>query len=123
MSPIGQSEKKTQERVVNLFRDTLGYDYLGDWKGLAGNANVEVDLLRAWLEKRGIGAEKISRALYLFGKAVGDTSKTLYDRNAEVYGLLRYGVNFKTDAKEKKADVFLIDWEHPEMNHFAFGRG
>jgi len=32
MSPIGQNEKKTQDRVVELFRDTLGYAYLGDWK-------------------------------------------------------------------------------------------
>ncbi len=31
MSTIGQIEKKTQRRVVKLFRETLGYDYLGDW--------------------------------------------------------------------------------------------
>ena len=31
MSTVGQIEKKTQQRVVKLFRDTLGYDYLGDW--------------------------------------------------------------------------------------------
>ena len=31
MSAVGQIEKKTQRRVVKLFRDTLGYDYLGDW--------------------------------------------------------------------------------------------
>jgi type I restriction enzyme, R subunit len=27
---VGQIEKKTQQRVVKLFRDILGYDYLGD---------------------------------------------------------------------------------------------
>jgi len=31
MSTVGQIEKKTQRRIVKLFRDTLGYDYLGDW--------------------------------------------------------------------------------------------
>ena len=31
MSSVGQIEKKTQARVVKLFRDQLGYDYLGDW--------------------------------------------------------------------------------------------
>jgi hypothetical protein len=31
MSTVGQIEKKTQERVVKLFCDTLGYDYLGNW--------------------------------------------------------------------------------------------
>lgn len=71
------------------------------------------------MEKQGIPEEKISRALYLFGKAAGDTSKSLYNRNRDVYGLLRYGVNFKTDAKQKKADLHLIDWQRPERNHFA----
>ncbi|MDP4034562.1 MAG: hypothetical protein Q8P60_17240 [Pseudorhodobacter sp.] len=31
MSSVGQIEKKTQARVVALFREQLGYDYLGDW--------------------------------------------------------------------------------------------
>ena len=31
MSTVGQIEKKTQARVVTLFRERLGYDYLGDW--------------------------------------------------------------------------------------------
>lgn len=30
MTPSGQIEKKTQQRVVKLFRDALGYAYLGD---------------------------------------------------------------------------------------------
>lgn len=30
MSTVGQIEKRTQSRVVTLFRETLGYDYLGD---------------------------------------------------------------------------------------------
>jgi hypothetical protein len=31
MSTIGQIERKTQRRVIQLFRDKLGYQYLGDW--------------------------------------------------------------------------------------------
>ena len=31
MTTVGQIEKKTQRRVVKLFREQLGYDYLGDW--------------------------------------------------------------------------------------------
>ncbi len=119
MSPIGQIEKKTQERVVKLFQDTLGYAYLGDWKDRSGNANVESELLRTWLQKQGREEALISRALYIFEKAVGDTSKTLYDRNRAVYGLLRYGVNVKNGIGENTQTVFLIDWKHPEKNHFA----
>ncbi len=47
MSTVGQIEKKTQARVVRLFRDTLGYDYLGNWADREDNANIESKLLRA----------------------------------------------------------------------------
>jgi type I restriction enzyme R subunit len=30
MSTVGQIEKRTQARVVALFRERLNYDYLGD---------------------------------------------------------------------------------------------
>lgn len=30
MTTVGQIEKQTQDRVVALFRATLGYAYLGD---------------------------------------------------------------------------------------------
>ena len=64
MSTVGQIEKKTQQRVVKLFRDKLGYDYLGDWTDRAGNANIEAELLRAWLKKQGYDEALISRALH-----------------------------------------------------------
>lgn len=46
MSTVRQIEKKAQYRVVKLFRDTLGYEYLGDWTDREGNANIEPELLR-----------------------------------------------------------------------------
>lgn len=32
MSKVGAIERVTQNRIVKLFKDQLGYDYLGDWK-------------------------------------------------------------------------------------------
>src|SRR3989442_220205 len=120
MSTVGQIEKKTQARVVKLFRDTLGYDYLGDWSKLEGNCNIEEDLLRTFLRKtQGYDEALITRALHLLNKAAGDTSKSLYDRNRAVYELLRYAVQVKPGVGENAVDVWLIDWEHPENNHFA----
>ena len=119
MSVVGQIEKKTQARVVRLFRDTLGYDYLGNWVDREGNANIESKLLRAWLNKRGVPDALITRALHVFDKAAGDTSKSLYDRNRAVYELLRYGVKVKPDVGANTETVWLIDWQQPEKNHFA----
>ena len=45
MSNVGQIERKTQDRVVKLFRERLGYEYLGNWEYREGNSNVEVELL------------------------------------------------------------------------------
>src|SRR5207247_6393813 len=49
----------------------------------------------------------------------GETSKSLYDRNHDVYDRLRYSVKVKPDIGENTQDVWLIDWKHPEKNHFA----
>ena len=116
---VGQIEKRTQRRVVKLFRDTLGYDYLGDWTDRIGNHNIEPDLLTSWLKKRGVDEALITRALHLLDTAAGNTSKSLYDRNRDVYNLLRYAVKVKPGPGENTVDVWLIDWEHPDNNHFA----
>jgi type I restriction enzyme R subunit len=120
MSNVGQIEKRTQARVVKLFRETLGYDYLGDWSDREGNRNIEAQWLRAFLtDHQGYEDALITRALHLLDKAAGDTSKTLYDRNKDVYSLLRYGVPVKPEVGEQTQTVWLIDWKNPERNHFA----
>jgi type I restriction enzyme R subunit len=55
MSTIGQPERATQNRVIALFRDELGYRYLGDWTDRPDNSNVEESLLPAYLTKYEIG--------------------------------------------------------------------
>lgn len=69
MSNVGQIEKKTQRRVVELFHYKLGYDYLGDWTERPGNRNIEAELLRAWLKKQGVHEALIVRALHDLDKA------------------------------------------------------
>jgi type I restriction enzyme R subunit len=119
MSPSGPTEKATQDRVVALFRDRLRYTYLGNWKDRAGNANIEPELLVAWLHRRGVDEALITRALHQLDKAASDTSKRLYDRNRSVYELLRYGVKVRPEVGEQTVTVWLIDWRDPHANDFA----
>ena len=120
MSTVGEVEKRTQQRIVKLFREQLGYDYLGDWIDREGNHNIEEKLLRPFLrDKQGYDEGLIVRGLHVLDKAAGDTSKSLYDRNRAVYELLRYGVKVKAEVGENTQTVWLIDWEHPERNYFA----
>ena len=119
MSTIGQIEKKTQARVVALFREQLGYNYLGCWVDREGNRNIEEAHLRPFLKARGHGDALITRALYEVNKAAADQSRSLYDINRSVYDLLRYGVKVKAEIGETTQTVWLIDWAKPEANHFA----
>jgi type I restriction enzyme R subunit len=118
MSTVGQIEKRTQARVVALFRERLCYDYLGDCTDL-DNRNIEEALLRDWLTRQGVSDALITRALHELSKVATDTSKRIYDRNKDVYDLLRYGVKVQPGAGENRVTVWLIDWKHPENNHFA----
>ena len=104
MSKVGQKERKTQQRVVKLFRETLGYAYLGNWEERPDNRNLEPELLRAWLKRQGHTDALIAKVLHALEKAAGDTSKSLYDRNRAVYDLLRYGVKVKPERGGERGD-------------------
>ena len=119
MSTVGQRERATQNRVVKLFLETLQYDYLGDWQDREGSSNIEEDYLCPFLKKQGYSDALISKALYELHKVAGDQTKSLYDINKAVYGLLRYGVPVKPEAGEHTQTVWLIDWKNPLNNHFA----
>ena len=120
MSKVGQREIQTQRQVVAFFRDVLGYRYLGRWQDRPDNRNIEKALLTDWLEGQGHSRKIIDKVLFDLGKvaALGG-SKTLYDVNRDVYGLLRYGVKVQPDVGEHTDTVWLIDWKNPGNNDFA----
>ncbi|QHA07810.1 HsdR family type I site-specific deoxyribonuclease [Streptomyces broussonetiae] len=120
MSNVGQPERKTQDRVIDLFRDVLGYEYLGNWEYRAANSNVDMELLAQNLRARNYNDNLINKAI---DKLKSDASlgggRDLYEANRDVYGLLRYGVKVKPGVGEQTETVWLVDWAHPEANHFA----
>jgi type I restriction enzyme R subunit len=119
MTPIGQPERATQNRVLALFHDELRYRYLGDWTDRDGNSNIEEDLLSAWLTRSGYTAAQISAALYRLRSEAYNYSRTLCGNNEAVYKLLRYGVPVKLEAGKVTETVHLINWREPERNDFA----
>lgn len=118
MSNIGKPERATQSRVIALFRDELGYRFLGDWSDRA-NSNIEDGLLTDWLAKSGCTPEQIASALYKLKTEANNFARTAYANNQAVYSLLRYGVPVKTEAGQPTETVRLIDWDHPDKNDFA----
>ena len=119
MTPIGQPERATQNRVIALFRDELGHRYLGDWIDRAGNSNIEEGLLSAWLTKRGYSMPQIAVALHKLRTEANNHNRDLYHNNQAVYNLLHYGVPVKIEAGKVAETVPLINWREPEQNDFA----
>ena len=115
---VGDIERKTQDRVIKLFCDSLGYEYLGNWEDRPENSNIERELLIRFL-KRKYDNTLIQKAMAEFEKVSTNQTKSLYEVNKDVYTLLRYGVQVKENIGENKKTVRLIDWENPEDNDFC----
>ena len=118
MNNIGQPERATQNRVALLFRDELGYQYLGD-KSDQTNTNIDEGLLSKYLITAGYTNAQINRAIYLLKVEANNPNRSLYDNNKAVYGLLRYGVDAKVDASATADNIKLINWIEPNKNDFA----
>ena len=119
MNEVGQIERITQNRIVELFKTELHYEYLGNWEDRENNSNIEEDILRKYLTDKGYSPIIINKALFDLNKVAGTQNKSLYDINKEIYSLLRYGIKVKEDVGDNSTTVWLIDWEHPLENRFV----
>lgn len=82
MSDIGQIERETQNRLINLFQNELGYSYLGNWEKREGNRNVEEDILKNWLvNKKKLSTDLVDRAISEVNKVADAKGNSLYDIN------------------------------------------
>ena len=115
---VGQIERKTQNRIVKVFCDRLGYDYLGNWEDRENNSNIEEEYLRAYLAKTKKYSDKvIDKAIVELKKTAGNQVMSLYDLNKEAYGMI-HGVKVK-ESEARNQTVELIDWKNWQNNHFA----
>ena len=116
---VSKSERATQDRVIALFTQQLGYRYLDDWSDRAGNHCVEEGLLSAHLAGRGYSPTHISAALHKLRSEALLHGRTLYAANQAVYQLLRYGVSVRVEAGADTETVHLVNWAQPAENDFA----
>ncbi|MXS84128.1 HsdR family type I site-specific deoxyribonuclease [Nitrosomonas oligotropha] len=115
---VSKPERVTQNRVVNLFREQLGYRYLGNLEDKPDNSNIEVPQLTRYLTANGYDQSQINKALDKLHSAANNHAQNLYHNNKDIYQLLRYGVPVKTEAGLLTDTVHLIDWRNPEQNDF-----
>lgn len=119
MNGIGQPERATQNRIIRLFVDELGYTYLGD-RTDSDNSNVEEPLLRSWLEKQNkFTSDEINSAISKLKNDAAGLGSSLYDNNKTVYGKLRYGIGVNVHPGRPETTIKVIDWSNPANNDFA----
>ncbi len=116
---VGQIERVTQNRVIELFVSELGFTYLGNWEERLNNSNIEQEHLTKYLQKTGYSQNLINRAIQILRSTANDYQKDLYHKNKNVYKLLRYGVQVKEELGDKYQTVELINWQNPEKNDFG----
>ena len=120
MTAVGELEIRTQQRVIAIFEDQLGYSYLGNWHERPNNRNIECEFLKRFLTRQGQAPNLINKAIDKLEKAAAlGGSRTLYEANRDVYGLLRYGAKVRPGVGEQTVTVHLIDWENPAANDFG----
>ena len=115
---IGEPERVTQNRVIELFQRRLGWRYLDDWSERA-NSNIEDALLSANLRARGYADAQIAAAIERLRREANNHTRSLYQNNKAVHEVLRYGVSAKTDPGKPFEVIHIIDWKRPERNDFA----
>ncbi len=119
MTKVGAIERSTQNRIVQLFQEELGYTYLGDWQERENNSNIEEALLKAYLGRKGYNSAQITKAIYQLKTSANNFSDSLYTTNKKVYARLRYGADIKTEVGKNTEKVHFIDWKNFAANDFA----
>ncbi len=117
-------ERETQNRIVKLLSENLGYKplYGGNLQDRPGNSNIEAPVLETFLQSKGYSDSIINKAIAEFKKcAAVNSADELYPINKAVYSLLRYGVKVREDIGENYKTVHLVDWKNIEKNEFYYG--
>ena len=118
--PIVESERETQNRVINRLHDYCGYQYLG-YKKDSENTPIIFEILAKFIkDTQGASQTEIDKVYRkLEAEVIRCHDKdTLYQNNLNFYNYLRYGVNIQGDDGHSKT-IKIINWEDPFLNLFS----
>lgn len=118
MPHIGDSERKTQNRVIKFFCDELHYKYIGNLHD-SDNSNIMQERLHTYLTGKGYSEKLADKAIDKLVKASTNLQQGLYHANQEVYSLLKYGAKVQEEAGEAEKTAYFIDFENPGDNDFC----
>lgn len=116
---INPIERITQNRILKLFTEELGYTYYGNWEKREHNSNVEQLILKQNLLRRGYSETLSDKAVKETYDMATTNAGNLYERNKRMYSLLRYGVKARPELGEQFDTIFPIDWQHFDKNEFG----
>jgi type I restriction enzyme R subunit len=116
---IGKTERVSQNRIIDLFKNELGYAYLGDWEKEERTQPIEERILLKYLLQQGYSKVVAKKAVDKLVKVANNLSNGLYEANKEVYQLLRYGDTVRATQGAHKETVWFINWKDVEKNQFA----
>ena len=119
MSRVGQIERETQNRLVKLLQEKLGYEYLGNWEKQYNSNLVEAEYL-AFQVSRGVPEDLAKKSFRELEMIASNGAVKLYQSNKEFYEKLRYGVKIAPELGEQNVTVWPIDWKNVESNRFGF---
>jgi type I restriction enzyme R subunit len=121
MSKVGQIERETQNRLVKLLQENLGYEYLGNWEKQL-NSNLLEDEYLAFQASKGVVEDIAKKSFRELEKITNNGAVKLYQSNKEFYEKLRYGVKIAPELGEQNVTIWPIDWKNIEKNRFSFAQ-
>jgi type I restriction enzyme R subunit len=121
MSKVGQIERETQNRLVKLLQENLGYKYLGNWEKQYNSNLVESEYL-AFQATQGVSEDLAKKSFRELEKIASNGSMKLYQSNKDFYEKLRYGVKIAPELGEQNVTIWPIDWKNVDNNTFSFAQ-
>lgn len=130
---IAQKEREYQNDIVKIFREQLGYEYLGKLQytkektsldsGIKNSPIIESEL-RKFLEKKEYEYTELQiteaiRQVKDSARLTDSKRGILSDTNNSLYETLITHIAIQPDAEHHHENVYLFDFDNPLANNFA----